>query len=342
MENPWAKKTEAVADERPGQDDSTDVGKDAEGGGGEDTGVVEGGVHPLFADSSDAEEAAADIFTPEGGVSAEEIVEGEKGVKLMKVETFEKRLGKVISQREIAVEEAKGSKAALVIAEAARDEAKNTLATFRAAYAQNPALAVWDAKFMESLEKLAKTDAELQPLIKKVQADMESAGGADSSLRGGPPMAKEIPDTTEKTGVVENSATLQRIIENQARTTVESALTGLKPAFIKILADHIVGTSEKLEGLTVADVVSMSRAYVADKGLDKADMLAAKPKPKDEDPDSGGGKTDKPSTGRSGKAATGSPTGKKGANEEGPPEPKSLDEWTANHNKRLAAFDETA
>jgi hypothetical protein len=223
----------------------------------------------------------------------------------------------------------------LAAAEASRDEVKETLATFRAAYAKNPALAIWDAKFMETLETLAKNDAELQPLIKKVQDGMEASAG-DGTTRGGAP----VPTAAEKptdTSVVGDNATLKTLVEGQARTTIKEALVGIKPAFVKILADHIVNTSEKLEGLTTADVVAAARAFVADKGLDKADMIEVnKEKPK-ADADSEGG-SDKPNTGGSGRAASKSAGGEGGGdNEKGPQKPKDLVEWHEAHNRRLSA-----
>lgn len=280
----------------------------------------ETGEHPLFSETP-----TDDLFASEDSIPEDEVVEGEKGDKLMKVSTFQKRVGKLISQREEARREAQTSKSAMAAARAEAEATKEILAAFRTAYKDNPHLAVWDAQFMAKLEVLSKEDVTLQPLVQKVQQALEQT----TTPRGGPKMTDNTNTQNQASNDVD--ARMRRLDEREARSVIKETLVGIKPAYVKILGDHIVNTAEKLDGLTAADVVRISREYLRDTGIEKKDVLATRPK----DDDGDAGKVNKPATGGSAKAGTkSSADGSDGSNEDEPERPKNLDEWAANRKKR--------
>jgi hypothetical protein len=349
----------------PFRDDDDDAEKQAASGGDSSVSDSEGSSggerdaekdvqHPLFDsepdETNEGGDTSDDLFVAEDDIPDTEKVTPE-GVKepLMKVSTFKKRIGKIIKQREDARKEAQSARQEQARAEGERDAAKDFVGQFREAYKENPDLATFDGKFMTTLEELSKTDASLAQLAHKVQEHMEGTGGVADPKGSTFSMAdlKQASDEAQKGLSQETDSRLQAIIEGQARNLVRDSLKGVKPGFQEILADHIVNTSEKLEGLTTADVIRLSREYIAEKGIDKADVVAARQKPKDEgdsDADGGdkaGGKGgDKPATGAgSGKAAGPKGKGKEdGKDEDGHPVAKNLDEWEANRKKRTDRF----
>jgi hypothetical protein len=311
--------------------------EEGSGGTGQETGgnSEETSVHPLFAKADDSGGVTSDLFVAEDDVPDDEKHTPEGSEEpLMKVKTFKKRIGAVIRQREDA-------KRALAEAEKAqselageRDGYLEVLGELREKYKENPSIAMGDAMFMDALEELTKTDPTAAKLATDIQKSLEGKIGTKGSK-----FTMTTPDksTPAQAGLSkEADARLDALVQSQARSTIRDTLTGLKPAFIEILSDHIVGVADKLEGLTSADVVDFSRKYLEKKGLTQAEVMEGTKKTSDDDADSDKTKKGgKPATGgTSGSAAKKSEKKAAGDDDDKPDEPKSLAEFETMRAKR--------
>jgi hypothetical protein len=306
---------------------------DAEGSGKDDAESDEESAaakHPLFDDKGGSADAPNDLFTDEDEVAVTE-VEGEGDDAKMKVSTFKKRIGKVIKQREDAKRKSQEAEVAAAAASAERNTIRETLAEFRKKYAEEPELALWDSRFMDALDTLSKQSPDIARLAHTVK---EFMGGKDigGTMTTNEPTAKNIEPNV-------SSTKLNAVLERDARRTVADVLPGVKPAFVKILSDHVVSESGKLEDLTADDALEMCRKYIKDAGLTAQEILdGVKPDAGEgeEDPSKKGKKGGKPTTG--GRLKAGTTTSKDGDDEEPRDAPKSIDEWEANRKKRLNSF----
>jgi hypothetical protein len=334
MPNPFMGDNTHVDDDKPtGDEERGSEGRNADAEGADDadtkSGEGDGGKHPLFDEAEGVKKAAVDLFTEEDDVEVAE-VEGEGEDAKVKLTTFKKRVGSLTRKRREAEKEAQSAATARVQAEAERDAIKDQLAGFRQKYADNPELAQWDSKFMETLEALAKQSPDIAKLADTVKQYMDGKDITAMTMINQPQ-----PDTKP-----EADPKLSKILVRDARRTVADALPGVKPGFVKVLQDHIVASVDDLADLTEEQVVDLSRAYIKEAGFTPQEILAnAKPtEDPDEDSDKKKDSKKKPATsGRAKGKASDKPT--EGGDESRPNEdPKSFDEWAANRNKRLNSF----
>ncbi|MHC4698950.1 MAG: hypothetical protein ACYTFQ_00085 [Planctomycetota bacterium] len=344
MKNPFH---EGVEDGKQADDAGSEAGDTS--GSSEESPTVEGG------DGRDdaGDNALADLFVAENDIpdTEKQTVEG-SDEPLMKVSTFQKRIDKIIAQREDAKRELATAEQELASTSGERDGLKQILTDMRAKYKDNPKLALWDAAFMDRLEAEAAADPALQAVTKKIAEHLEGTGDLTT---GSNITMTDVKTATEAAEANLNRETADRIdslIKSQTRTLVQTTLEGVKQPFVDIIADHIVNTSEKLEGLSRADVVNLSKKFLTDKGLKQEDVLAA-PTGEEDPADKGNSegkakgkaeKGEKPGTGgTSGKAAVVAKEGPKesGKSDEIPPQPKTLEDFeTQKAARRRELFSE--
>jgi len=312
------------------EDASEHTGKAVDGEGSSES--EEKATHPLFdtgpaGDPTSERVPGEDLFVAEDDVpdSEKETVEGDKEPR-MQVSTFKKRIGAIIRQREDAKREVAELEKQLGTATGERDALKDILVDLREKYKENPERAKWDATYMDALEELASRDPELQRLALKVQEHIEGTGttGAKFTMAD----LATAKNEAETAMAQPTDKRLDALIEQQARTTIKQTLEGVKPAFQEILADHIVSQGGKLEGLTSADVVRISREYLTSKGLTQAEVLATSAT-KDAEPKDPKAKA-KPATGGTSGSATAAKGAKTVSTEEAPEPAKSLEEFSKN------------
>jgi hypothetical protein len=234
-------------------------------------------------------------------------------------ETFLKRVGKLVAQRN----EARGENKVL----REQNKSLDALATvFKEKYGgfDDPgAMAAWDTGFMETAEKLAATNPEVASALALVKSTYEGSPAVEKPTTP-TPAAPATPAPVQDPAV-------QQIIRRDAKRTITDALSGLdvKPAFQEIIADHILNQGN-LGEIDRNSAVASARAYIQEKGLTSEDVLSGT---KPADP--GKKAAEKPKTG-SATAAVTKPAPEGG--EEAPAGPKSRDEWEANRNSRLASI----
>jgi hypothetical protein len=312
--NPFAK---AFADAVESAEVASDTSTTPEG---------DGAVSELFeaAPAPAAQEPEAAVDGADGDDDEPLFEEVAKPDATMKVSTFQKRLGKVISQREL-------EKESRIRAEAERDTHRQALADFRAVYAENPDLARFDVRFMEAIQGLSAEHADVAEVAQAV-ADFVNTGEFKGVKKT---VSNQTPD--KKTEAPASDARLDKIIERDARQLAGEALetVGVKPAFVKLLTDHVVKTHGDLASLSASDVKRISREYLKDNGFSPAEVLkSTKAAEKDTT-------TKKPATTGSGaaKAATTTKGAGDGKGDDGrPAAPKDRNEWEARRADRVREF----
>lgn len=277
----------------------------------------------LFDAAASDDAAAADDDDADGDEPTEEEEElFEEGDEKPKTVPY-KRLSKVIGERN-------GLRDTLAEANSEREALREVLKVYSEGYKDNPKLADFDVKFMESMESLAKQHPHIATAAAQVKAFMENGRK--------PTVDKPAPQSQEATRPVED-ARVSKIIQRDAERTIDDTLSGLKvkPSFRAILKDHITAAEEvDLAELGREQVVELSKQYFKDKGLTSAEVLEVVA------PDDKADKPKRPPTSRGTKAAAvvkdedGTKSDEGGS--KGKDEPKDRDEWQARREARMKDF----
>jgi hypothetical protein len=105
-------------------------------------------------------------------------------------------------------------------------------------YKNNPEAIKFDARFMDELEVLAKTDVTTQALVSKIKASM------------GEPATVTTPESDKSTETAPEAAQASEAVISLIRNTSEQALTGhlkaagVKPHFARLVAQDVAGTAD--------------------------------------------------------------------------------------------------
>jgi len=180
----------------------------------------------------------------------------------------------------------------------------------------------YDAQFMSALEEVSKHD---------VPGFAQAIGAVTHFMKTGEMPKMGDTKTAEKpaTKVIERDARVDAIVEREASRTIESVLPAtMRASFKAVASDYIVANADNLAELNAAEVKSLTKQFIAEKGFTKEDIYGGKPSEKSAKVPTGTGKT-RPAVGSTKSAA------KKGEERKAP---KTVDEWEAGHNERLASF----
>jgi hypothetical protein len=298
----------ALKDEEGGKEKAEGKGDEQKGDEGSND---QDETNPLFTKSDDDDDGDGEDFG---------LAEPAKDEKVPL-----KRLHKVISQREAAKGEAKEAEVARAAAEAKLETLENALGQFRDAYKENPQLATFDTRFMETLEKLSETNPNVAQLAEEVKSFME--GRAPETIVT-TPNKKTEPAAKEETAP---DPRVEAIIRRDATREATEALTeaGLKPAFVKTITKHVVDSAADLTEIDHAATMRAAKTWLKENGFSPADVLVAKPEA-DEKPDTGG--TQKAGSGQQ-------KTSEKEQGGDGRPEkPMSPEEFQAHREKKMRDF----
>lgn len=239
--------------------------------------------------------------------------------------TFVKRLGKVVAQRNALRTEKAAIEGEVKVLREQNEQLNRLAKVFQEKYGQfqNPEeMVLFDTEFMEKAEELARQDPTVAAAFRQVQ---EAVGRRNPTVTDPKPTQTPAPAATPQ-----QDPTVAKIIRRDAERTITGALADLnvKPAFQRVLSEHIVNTTADLADLSTNDVVRLSREFIKERGFSPEEVLQAAATPEgDETPA-------KPATGSQPQAVS-QPAPQSGE-EGGPAAPKTRDEWEANRNARLA------
>lgn len=216
------------------------------------------------------------------------------------------RLKKVIAQRNAlrAEREKLAAEAAEMRGRAEGLDQFRSVLTERYDRFENPAGQLTaDAEFMEALERMAPTDAEVNTFYKKVLKFMET-GTTE-------PTHKASSKKTEKAEPVMDPR-ISKLLARENDTLVAETLQplNLQPRFLKLIQRHVASATEAGAELTTASIKAMTREFLDTTGFKLAEMRQTTPESTVDS--TSGGKTRKPAT-RSGSVAAVNPSTKQDA-----------------------------
>lgn len=331
-----------------------------EGGEEQNSGVEGGEQNSGVEDDSDlVEDDGSDLFSdPEESQDEDDIFEVPDTTddgKKVSLKAFRKRVGRLTAQRERAREEAQALKEELAelrgranVLETELGQSRELTRAFQEKYGgfKNPTEQfAWDANFMETAETLAKTNPEVRAAINVIT--QHTSGGR--ILNTGRSREEEAAARKAQSENEERKPdpTVTALLKQNARRTVEDALSAVKPAFRSVIAEHILTQPNvDLAGLDTPTVKSLASKFIRANGFSRDEVLARPPKPKTVEGAEGGEKASdgkaksKPVTGGKG-GAVATTTGKRAggkAQDDQPKPPQSRNEWEARKQERLTAL----
>jgi hypothetical protein len=260
-------------------------------------------------DEPEGDQSDDDGDAAEADEGDDDLVEDEKSTKKVPPESIPyKRFSKVVKERGEAraeVEKLSERIDGLI--------AMNTAVAESYKDFKDPAAQIaYDSKFMGALEVLAKANhTGVGEIVRAVNHFMKTG---------------EVPKMSNSTTAPapERDTRVDAIVERDARRTIADALPeNIRSGFRSVFTDYVLGTSENLAGLTGAEVRSLAKAFIKEKGFGRDEVYnAEKPAPKD-----------KPATGAGGgKPVSGSRAKKAEAKPAADSKPKDLDEWQRNRS----------
>lgn len=290
-------------------------------------------AHPLFPKKEE----------PKGSSSGEGESSGEGGFEESPLfakrdgptqKTFDKRIGKLVSQRE-------NEREGRLKAESEAASLKEQVQVISDRHAKNPELFAHDVAFMDNIDELSKSHPEVLRIAKAVQ----EFGTTGVFKLGGKEVKPLAPaSTTEKEQEKETAKgedpRVAKVLEKAARKEIASALNAMnvKPSFVKLVTKEILENGEvDISDLDSDEVEDLARKFIADNDLSESDVLkTAEPKKEGE------GEESPEASGGGGKAAgvVKTPEEKQKEAEKAEAErPKTIEEWDAQRTaRRDAAF----
>lgn len=288
--NPFLKAKEAAAAEKP---EGAEVKPDA--------------APPnalLAAEAADGTPADADLDA-EDAIEAERAEEvGDEGAKrkVVGLDTFKKRVGKLTSRAKTAEGELTVAQRELAKAKGQLEQSDKLSTLFTEKYRGNAERLSFDIDFLDSLEALSKEDAGVMTTVNAVMARLKNAGRSA-------PVTETTPETKPETKPDAANEAALIVLRDSAVTKTAAALkeSGVDPRFVSLIskAAKDLGVAE----LSAFDPMKFAVSYLRERNLTAADVIAAAASPDTKTA---------PSTKGQGAPNTNSPAGGKPASEETP------------------------
>jgi hypothetical protein len=230
--------------------------------------------------AEEAEDAAPELDPetpdePEDSLVAEEETPTESDpkeahvAKVVALGTFQKRVGKLVSQRKRAEEAKAAAETRAARAEGVLSEVKPIADKVRELYKGNLDQLAWDARFLAAMEEQASTDAAAAALVNKIIAGMK----------------EKRPVTTTPT-VTETSTAAPAVnvaVEKIALKTIKTELEGLgvRPEFANKIAKDAVAEYEATDLVDIdrKGVVKLTKSWLEENGFKSDDIVAKKATP---------------------------------------------------------------
>lgn len=182
----------------------------------------------------------------------------------------QKRLNKVIGERNEAREALAAAEVRLAAAEARAETLEQFQKVVDAHYRENPGLLDFDARFMEKFAEMAEADPTIANVANHIKAAMSG---------------EERPNvTTENTQAEEQEVedfnpAVAKILERDVTRQINEVLTesGVKQSYVKAVARDVLNAFdvEELADATPEDIVEMAKVYFEETGVEAKDFLVA-------------------------------------------------------------------
>ena len=211
---------------------------------------------------ADDDDAGEELIPP---AEAEQVEDDETKAhvhKTVALGTFQKRVSKLVAQKNKAAERAEEAERRAALIEGRLQEASKVSDVFNKVYKGNIDQLEWDARFLGAMEDLASKDPVVQQAAAKVKAAMKDSRPVTTTA------AEQKPGASDA------------VVEALALKNIQTELVaiGVKPSFAKQIAKSAVGEYEATD-LVSADksaVVKLTKTWLKNEGFGAEEIMAPK------------------------------------------------------------------
>jgi hypothetical protein len=265
----------------------------------EETKAPEATVNPLLVESDSGD---GDESFEEGSFSATEVETDEKGGKKVAFDTFKKRVGKLVSQRNTLREQHNATTRQLQEVKAQLANYEELGKIFTDKYAKNPEAAAHDISLLDALEEGHRAgDPVAKQAVEWLMAKRRAKGGTP-----------KVETTQKQEAKPEQAApantAAEKVIRQGAKAMIEKALreNDVSDSYVGLLTNAALAAHnvEQLAELDADAIVEFAKAHCKRSGVKIKDILKTKPATEEGKEDEGG-KPKPKSGGGQGKPAQG-------------------------------------